>query len=88
MQKSAPRPHDPLIGRDKSKVANDEIVEFRKADDPMEVVEKANVDSASRHSCRQSAARHSCQQSADQAEQTMYVQSTCDQWDLSGPRIS
>ena len=44
VQKSVPRPHDPLIGRDKSKVVNDEIVEFRKSDDPMEVVEKANVE--------------------------------------------
>ena len=44
VQKSAPRPHDPLIGRDKSKVVNDEIVDFRKSDDPMEVVEKANVE--------------------------------------------
>ena len=34
VQKTAPRPHDPMIGRDKSKVVNDEIVEFRKADDP------------------------------------------------------
>ena len=42
MQKTAPRPYDPMIGRDKPKVANDEIVEFRKADDSMEVVEKAN----------------------------------------------
>ena len=33
-----------LIGRDKSKVVNDEIVKFRKSDDPMEVVEKANVE--------------------------------------------
>ena len=49
VQKTAPRPHDPthdpMIGRDKSKVVNDEIVEFRKADDPMEVAEKANVES-------------------------------------------
>ena len=42
VQKTAPRPYDPMIGRDKSKVVNDEIVEFRKADDPMEVAEKAN----------------------------------------------
>ena len=33
VQKTAPRPYDPMIGRDKSKVVNDEIVEFRKADD-------------------------------------------------------
>ena len=32
MQKTAPRPYDPMIGRDKSKVINDEVVEFRKAD--------------------------------------------------------
>ena len=44
VQKSAPRPYDPLIGREKSEVVNDEIVEFRKSDDPMEVVEKANVE--------------------------------------------
>ena len=44
VQKSAPRPHERLIGRDKSKVVNDEIVEFRKSDDPMQVVEKANVE--------------------------------------------
>eukprot|EP00439_Symbiodinium_sp_Y106_P065852 s317_g10.t1 len=42
VQKTAPRPYDPMIGRDKSKVVNDEIVEFRKADDPMEVAERAN----------------------------------------------
>ena len=44
VQKTAPRPRDPIIGREKSKVVNDEIVEFRKADDPMEVAEKANVE--------------------------------------------
>ena len=44
VQKSAPRPYDPLIGRGKSEVVNDEIVELRKSDDPMEVVEKANVE--------------------------------------------
>ena len=44
VQKSAPRPYDPLIGREKSEVVNDEIVDFRKSDDPMEVVEKANVE--------------------------------------------
>ena len=32
VQKTAPRPYDPMIGRDKSKVMNDEVVEFRKAD--------------------------------------------------------
>ena len=31
-----------MIGRDKSKVVNDEIIEFRKADVPMEVIERAN----------------------------------------------
>ena len=40
VQKTAPRPHDPMIGRDKSKVVNDEIAEFRKFDDPMEVLLK------------------------------------------------
>ena len=45
-QKTAPRPQNPTIGRDKSKVVNDEIVEFRKADDPMEVAEKANAEPA------------------------------------------
>ena len=47
MQKSAQRPYDRLIGREKSEVVNDEIVELRKfasPDDPMEVVEKANVE--------------------------------------------
>ena len=44
VQKSAPRPYDPLIGREKSEVVNDEIVEFRKSDDPLEVVEKANAE--------------------------------------------
>ena len=42
VQKTAPRPHDPLIGRDKSEVVNDEIVELRKSGDPIEVAEKAN----------------------------------------------
>ena len=44
VQKSAPRPYDPLTGREKSEVVNDEIVKFRKSDDPMEVVEKANLE--------------------------------------------
>eukprot|EP00439_Symbiodinium_sp_Y106_P069988 s4351_g12.t1 len=47
VQKSAQRPYDRLIGREKSEVVNDEIVELRKfasPDDPMEVVEKANVE--------------------------------------------
>ena len=42
VQTTALCPHEPMIGRDKSKVVNDEIVEFRKADDPMEVAERAN----------------------------------------------
>ena len=33
-----------MIGREKSEVVNDEIVEFRKSDDPMEVVDKANIE--------------------------------------------
>ena len=37
-QKTAPRPYEPMIGRDKSEVVNDEIVESRKADEPMELV--------------------------------------------------
>ena len=44
VQKIAPRPHEPLIGRDESRVVNDEIAEFRKTDDPMEVIEKTNVE--------------------------------------------
>eukprot|EP00439_Symbiodinium_sp_Y106_P072288 s1838_g13.t1 len=40
--RTAPRPYDPMVGRDKSKVVNDEIVEFRKADDPMDVAKRAN----------------------------------------------
>eukprot|EP00439_Symbiodinium_sp_Y106_P033492 s6871_g4.t1 len=44
VQKSAPRPYDPLTGREKSEVVNDEIVKFRKSDDPMEVVEEANLE--------------------------------------------
>ena len=43
VQKSAPRPHDPMIGREKSEVVNDEIVESRKADDPMDLV-KTNAE--------------------------------------------
>ena len=42
VQKTAPRPYYPMIGRDKSKVVNDEIVEFRKADDPVDVADRAN----------------------------------------------
>ena len=41
-RRTAPRPYDPMVGRDKSKVVNDEIVEFRKADDPMDVAKRAN----------------------------------------------
>ena len=41
-RRTAPRPYDPMVGRDKSKVVNDEIVEFRKADDPMDVAKTAN----------------------------------------------
>ena len=43
VQKSAPRPHDPMIGREKSEVVNDEIAESRKADDPMDLV-KTNAE--------------------------------------------
>ena len=30
--KTAPRPHDPMIGREKSSVVNDEVMEFRQSD--------------------------------------------------------
>ena len=30
--KTAPRPHDPMIGREKSSVVNDEVMEFRQPD--------------------------------------------------------
>ena len=43
VHKSAPRPHDPMIGREKSEVVNDEIAESRKADDPMDLV-KTNAE--------------------------------------------
>ena len=39
VQKTAPRPYDPMIGRDKSEVVNEDIVEFHKSNDPSGTVE-------------------------------------------------
>ena len=40
VQKTAPRPFDPMIGRDKSEVVAEDIVEFPKSNDPSVVIDK------------------------------------------------
>ena len=40
VQKTAPRPYDPMIGRDKSEVVNEDIVEFHKSNDPSGTMDK------------------------------------------------
>ena len=44
VQKTAPRPYDPMIGRDKTEVVNENIVEFHKSRDPNGTMEKANAE--------------------------------------------
>ena len=46
VQKSAPHPYDPMIGRDKSEVVNEEIVQFHKSNDPVGRMQKADVEPA------------------------------------------
>ena len=40
VQKTAPRPYGPMIGRDKSEVVNEDIVEFHKSNDPSGTVDR------------------------------------------------
>ena len=46
VQKTAPRPYDPIIGRDKSEVVNEDIVEFHKSNDPSGTVDRLDNEPA------------------------------------------